>query len=38
MRIFLPKVAEIWGECVRAKDATEVWNIKIKRVKQFLKG
>ena len=35
---FLPKVAEIWGEGVRAKDAAEMWNIKLKRVKKFLKG
>jgi len=31
-------VAEIRGEEVRAKDAAEVWSIKIKRVKKVLKG
>ncbi|CAN6218645.1 unnamed protein product [Urochloa humidicola] len=35
---FVPKIAEIWGEQVIAKNSTERWNIKIKRVKKFLKG
>jgi len=35
---FLPKVRTIWEEQVTARNAVEVWNIKVKRVKKFLKG
>jgi hypothetical protein len=35
---FLPKVKEIWDKQVLAKNAVEVWNIKTKRVKKWLKG
>ena len=35
---FLPKVRTIWEKQVTARNAVEVWNIKVKRVKKFLKG
>ncbi|CAN6249384.1 unnamed protein product [Urochloa humidicola] len=35
---FLPKMQEIWGDSVVAKNAVDKWYIKINRVKKFLKG
>ncbi|KAG2615883.1 hypothetical protein PVAP13_3NG045571 [Panicum virgatum] len=35
---FHPKVKEIWEKPVRGNNIIDIWNIKIKRVKKYLKG